>query len=107
MKIVLRAQSKRANADRQTLIQRLEERRGEPRSIGVCYLATTGSLARDEARKDSDIVVALERPAGLVKHANLQNYLAALLEPEVDVGPRTSIRPELENQITREAVRVL
>lgn len=56
---------------------------------------------------DIDILVDLDRPAGLLKLASLQNYLAAILECEVDVVPRDSVRPQLEGRINREALRVL
>jgi len=97
------------SVDGQAVIQQLEARRAELANMGVRYLALFGSVVRGEADSDSDIdiLVDLERPAGLLKHAHLENYLAALLGRAVDVVPRESVRPELEARITREAVRVL
>jgi predicted nucleotidyltransferase len=98
-----------SGAYRQTVIQRLQSRREDLERMGVRYLALFGSLARDEVRPDSDIdiLVDLERPAGLLKHAQLENYLMALLEHDVDLMPRDSVRPQLQTRIAREARRVL
>ncbi len=97
------------SADGQAVIRQLEARRTELASMGVRYLAIFGSVVRGEADSDSDIdiLVDLERPAGLLKHAHLENYLTAMLGRAVDVVPRNSVRPELEDGITCEAVRVL
>ncbi len=49
--------------DKQIIIERLIAMQGELRKMGVKYLALAGSVARGEARPDSDIVVDLGRPA--------------------------------------------
>jgi predicted nucleotidyltransferase len=94
---------------RHDVLQRLEAHREELEAMGVRYLAIFGSVARDEAgpNSDVDILVDLERPAGLLSFARLQNYLASLLGRKVDVVPRDSVRPQLEARIGREALRVL
>jgi predicted nucleotidyltransferase len=94
---------------RHDVLERLEAHREELAAMGVRYLAIFGSVARDEAgpNSDVDILVDLERPAGLLSLARLQNYLATLLGREVDVVPRDGVRPQLEARIGREALRVL
>ena len=94
---------------RHEVLERLEAHRRELEAMGVRYLAIFGSVARDEAGPDSDVdvLVDLERPAGLLRLGHLQNYLAALLGREVDVVPRANVRPQLEGRIRQEAVRVL
>lgn len=93
----------------QSIVLLLANRRDELENMGVRYLAVFGSVIRDEAGTDSDvdILADLERPAGLLKYALLENYLATLLRREVDLVPRDSVRPELRDAILREAVRVL
>jgi predicted nucleotidyltransferase len=77
--------------------------------MGVSYLAIFGSVARGDAGLDSDIdiLVELQRPAGLLKYARLQNYLAGLLGRKVDLVSRSDVRPELRERVTAESVRVL
>ncbi|HZU14039.1 MAG TPA: hypothetical protein VFB58_14450 [Chloroflexota bacterium] len=43
----------------------------------------------------------------MLKHSQVQNYLAALLERQVDVVPRHSVRPELRISLFKGRVRVL
>jgi len=94
---------------RQTVLARLQEHREELAGMGIRYLAVFGSVARDEAGPDSDvdILVEVERPAGLLRFAHLQNYLETVLGREVDLVPSDSVRPQLEGRISREALRVL
>lgn len=94
---------------KRTIIERLQAHREEIEEMGVRYLAVFGSVARDEATagSDVDILVDLERPAGLLKLGHLHNFLAAILEREVDVVPRESVRPQVERRISQEALRVL
>ena len=94
---------------RHAVIAELEAHIDELDGMGIRYLAIFGSVSRDEAGPDSDvdILVDLERPAGLLKLGHLQNYLRTLLRREVDVIPRDSVRTQLEGRIAREALRVL
>lgn len=94
---------------RHAVIERLQAHREELEGMGVRYLALFGSVVRGDAgpRSDIDVLVGLERPAGLLKFAHVQNYLTTVLEREVDVVPRESVRPQLQASIEREAVRVL
>lgn len=94
---------------RRDVLERLRAHRHELEDMGVRYLAIFGSVARDEAgsHSDVDILVELERPAGLLKLAHLENRLKALLGRDVEVIPRESVRPQLEERISREALRVL
>lgn len=93
----------------QAVLARLQEHREELAGMGIRYLAVFGSVARDEAGPDSDvdILVEVERPAGLLRFAHLQNYLETVLGREVDLVPTDSVRPQLESRISREALRVL
>lgn len=94
---------------RDAVLAQLQAHRDELVQMGIRYLALFGSVARDEAdpESDIDILVDLERPAGLLKLGHVQNYLATLLGGDVDVVPRDSVRPQLAGRIRREALRVL
>jgi len=75
---------------------------------GVRSLSVFGSLAKQRFRSDSDIdfLVEYEQPAGLFRHIELEQYLANLLECEIDLVTARSLRPEMRNEILKEAVRV-
>nr|WP_240911828.1 nucleotidyltransferase family protein [Thermococcus sp. M36] len=75
---------------------------------GVRSIEVFGSYARGEQREDSDLdlLVEFEEPVGLLTISMLQVYLSDLLGIEVDVIPKDSLRRELWESVSREAVRV-
>jgi predicted nucleotidyltransferase len=75
---------------------------------GARSLALFGSVARDEARPDSDvdILVEFERPVGLFGLFELQDYLEALLGCKVDLGTNDSLKPRLRQRVLEERVVV-
>ena len=75
---------------------------------GVKDIEIFGSYARNERRTDSDLdlLVDFERPVGLLTISMLQVHLPGLLGVEVDVVPKNSLREELWDEVSREAVKV-
>ena len=84
----------------------LNEHRDEIRSFGVKSLAIFGSVARDEARPDSDvdILVEFDPPVGLFTVIRLQDYLSSILGRQVDLVMRDAIKKQLRERILTEAV---
>jgi uncharacterized protein len=78
------------------------------RQFGVKALAVFGSVARDEARPDSDldILVAFEGRARFDPFMQLKSYLERVCGVHVDLVTLNSLRPEMRPQIEREAVYV-
>jgi predicted nucleotidyltransferase len=78
------------------------------KAYGVLALSVFGSVARGQARPDSDIdlLVEFERPIGLFRFVGLQQLLEGILGRRVDLVPRDSIRRALRDVILGEAVRV-
>jgi len=74
----------------------------------VKSLALFGSIARGEARPNSDIdlLVEFSRPVGLFQFIGLQQYLESLLGRSVDLGTTRSLKPFLKEDVLREAIRV-
>ncbi len=77
------------------------------KDFGVKSLMLFGSVARDEARTDSDIdlLVEFDRPVGLFTFVRLKRYLEEILESSVDLGTPDSLKPYLQEPVFREAIR--
>jgi len=75
---------------------------------GVKSLALFGSVARDEARLDSDVdlLVEFNRPVGLFGLFKLQDALEKLLGCPVDLGTSASLKPRIRTQVLSECIRV-
>ncbi len=74
----------------------------------VASLSVFGSVARDEARLDSDIdiLVKFSQPVGLFHFIDLQQHLEDILKCKVDLGTYRSIKPSIKEQVLQEAIRV-
>ena len=76
--------------------------------FGVRSLALFGSVARDEARPDSDIdfLVEFEGPTTFDSHMGLLVYLEDLLGRSVEVVTVGGLKPRLRPLIEQDLVRV-
>ncbi len=89
--------------------QLLQTRRKEILQIaarhGAYNVRVFGSVARGEARPDSDIdfLVNLEAGYSLLDLARLLRELQALLNHQVDVVTEAGLRPRLRPQVLKEA----
>jgi len=76
--------------------------------MGVSHAAVFGSVARGEARADSDIDVLVEldreRPLGIFEYARLKLFINELLDGASDVVNRRTLKPLLRDNILRDAV---
>ena len=75
---------------------------------GIESLFLFGSVARDQARADSDVdlMVEFQQPIGLFKFFELQQRLESLLDCKVDLGTKRSLNPHMRDQTISEAIRV-
>jgi len=73
---------------------------------GASNVRVFGSVARGEARPDSDvdILVDLELGRSLFDHAQLQIDLEALLDRKVDVVSARGLRSHLRDRVLQEAI---
>jgi hypothetical protein len=78
------------------------------RRFGVVQLRLFGSIARDEARPDSDvdIVVSFDGPATSQRYFGVQFQLEDALGCSVDLVTEKALRRELRPFIEQEAVSV-
>jgi len=75
---------------------------------GAHNVRVFGSVARGEDRGDSDVDLLVELAPGvtLLRHAALVRELEALLGRKVDVVSERALRPQLREDVLREAVAV-
>jgi len=87
--------------------RRLSENREELAALGVRDLFLFGSVARGEARVDSDVdlLVEFDRAVGLFQFFRVQQRLSELLGRPVDLVMKDAIKPQLRARILAEAVR--
>lgn len=78
-------------------------------AFAVARLAVFGSVARDQAGAGSDIDILVEYEpnarVGLFAFVRLQRLLSELLGARVDLATPAALRPEMKDQILREAIR--
>jgi predicted nucleotidyltransferase len=97
-------------ADIQSVLETLKAHEAELRKLGVRHAAVFGSVARGQARPESDIDVLVdldpELPISLFQYARLKLYIDKLLGGASDVVNRRKLKPLLRDNILREAVNV-
>jgi uncharacterized protein len=76
--------------------------------FGVRSLSLFGSMARDDARPDSDVDVLVEfdGPTTLDRHMGLLVFLEDLLGRRADVLTTKGLKPRLRPLINQDLVRV-
>jgi uncharacterized protein len=88
-------------------IRLIEAHLGEFRALGVRSLSIFGSVARDEARADSDVdmIAEFDEPVGYFHLFHVRRRLEEILGTRVDLTTPGGLRPELRDGILAEAVR--
>ena len=87
----------------------LEKHKEELRDrYGVKEIGLFGSLVRGEMKKDSDvdILVEFERPIGLFKFLELEEYLGNLIGRKVDLVSKKALKPHIGRYILKEVIYV-
>jgi len=86
---------------RDEVIELLRAHRAEIDAFGVKSLALFGSVARDEARPDSDVDVLVEfdGPTTFRRHVGLILFLEDLLGRRVDVATQAMLPGEVAESV--------
>ena len=92
---------------REEALTRLHTGRAALSTVPIRSLSVFGSVARNEARPDSDIdlLVEFSEPVGLLTMARLQRLLEEMLGCRVDLVTPAGLRPEIRARVLEEAVR--
>jgi predicted nucleotidyltransferase len=93
---------------REDVLARIEGAAPELKAHAVKELWLFGSAAHEEltAGSDVDILVDFVGPVTVFEFARLRRRLESLLGRSVDLVTRDALKPQLREQILREAVRV-
>ena len=94
--------------NRDQVIATLRTHEQELRHRGVLHAALFGSVARGDARPDSDIDIMIEiepgAQIGVWGYAGLKQYIADLFEGPVDVVDREALKPYVRPAATTDAI---
>jgi hypothetical protein len=89
--------------------RRLREHWDELRGLGITHLAVFGSVARGEARDDSDVdlLVDFDREIGLFHLSRVQHRLEELLHADhVDLVMRSCVARDAQERVFEESIDV-
>ncbi|GAB4161332.1 MAG: nucleotidyltransferase family protein [Cyanobacteria bacterium J069] len=93
---------------REDVIALVQAHRVQLQALGVKSLDLFGSVARDEARPDSDVdfLVEFAIEASLFDLFRVKHFLEDLLEKDIDLGTQDSLREHLREPVLKDVVRV-
>jgi len=91
--------------DRHSILQALHQDGERLRKLGVRKLALFGSAVRGEVRGDSDLDFLIDLdPKSFDAYMDVKEYLESRFGCPVDLVLRSALKPELRDEILREAV---
>jgi hypothetical protein len=92
--------------DRALQILRANEK--DLRAKGVLHAAVFGSVARGEARPDSDVDILVDlqphKPCGVYEYVRLKHDIADLFGRKVDLVERKALKPFVREEAMRDLV---
>jgi uncharacterized protein len=94
---------------RADVISLLKRHEPELKSLGVDHLFLFGSVARDDAKEDSDVDLLFDHQKGqlgLYELMDLKERAREILGHRTDIMTRTSLHPALRERIEKAALCV-
>jgi predicted nucleotidyltransferase len=92
----------------EALINKIRKHRADLDRLGVKTIAVFGSVARGEARKDSDVDILVEFNGALTfdRFMDTKFYLEDLLGRHVDLVVPQALKPRLKARISQDLIYV-
>ena len=97
------------NTELNTIIALLKEQKSFlKKEYKIKKIGIFGSYIHGDYEKDSDIDILIEKDEaiGLLKLANLQNYLSKLIGIKVDLVMKKALKPHIGKNILKEVIYV-
>jgi uncharacterized protein len=92
------------------VIATLRSHEAELKSAGVLSLSVFGSVARGEARPDSDVDLNAQldrkKRVSLFEAVEIENRLSEILGAKADLSIAGTLKPDIQEQLDREALVV-
>jgi uncharacterized protein len=93
---------------KQEIIGVLQKNADALRALGIRHAAVFGSVARGDARTESDIDIMIEldpqAKIGVFEYAEIKLYIEGLFEGPVDVVDREALKPTIRAPATSDAI---
>ena len=94
--------------DKNDILSVLRRHEDDLHRRGVLHAALFGSVARDEARQDSDIDIMVEldpkAPIGVYEYVAITHFIGDLFPQPVDVAERGALKPHVLPAADRDAL---
>ena len=92
---------------REEVLEIVGKHREQLQQMGVKSLDLFGSVARNEAREDSDVDFFIEfnGEIGIFEFIKVKLYLEDILKVSVDIGTLDSLRENLREPVIKDVVR--
>lgn len=94
--------------NKDAVIAVLRAHEAELKELGILHAGVFGSVARGEARPDSDIDIAIDidmrRHPTLFDYVGMQRFVRTLFDEPVDVIDREGVRPDVRQNIQADLI---
>ncbi|ELS00047.1 nucleotidyltransferase family protein [Gloeocapsa sp. PCC 73106] len=93
---------------KEEILAKLRQEQSTIKSFGVKSLAIFGSVARDEAKPESDLdlLVEFEGKVTFDRYMDLKFYLEDYLGMKVDLVSQKMLKPQIRVSVLKEAINV-
>lgn len=94
--------------EREKVLEIIQIHQTQLQELGVKSLGLFGSVAREQAKLDSDVdfLVEFSKPIGFFDFFRVQHYLEDILGCNVDLGTFDALKEHLRKPVLEELVRV-